>query len=424
MPDAMAAIQPADTAPAGEPAAPRSAVASWVLKGLGNTLFSQNMIANYFPVWLVAVMGGSDGLISLSNTVVMALMLGLSPWLGAVSDRLPRRMPVLVFTTLGATLLVGLLGGDLWLSLVIYSLANLLFQLSLIIFDALLPTVSTETNRGRVNGLAVGLGYFGSLAGLAIGGIVLARGGDYLTIFRITALVSLLLALPCFLWVREPARTVAPLDPMALARQAFADVAATLAHARQRPLLMRFLIGRTLYSMSGGAIAIFMAIYLTVQLGYTSNEKDRLLLVAILGAITGGLIWGRVVDAIGPRNALLAILGVWCLALTAIAATGFGLLSNDTLWASAPLAGFALGGAWASDRPLMAALSPSAQLGQFFGLYGLAGRLAGLLGPLIWTLVSQVLGLGRPAALVTLLALVAVAILVLRPIPSTLGRHG
>jgi UMF1 family MFS transporter len=186
---------------------------------------------------------------------------------------------------------------------------------------------------------------------------------------------------------------------------------------------MRFLIGRTLYSMAGGAIAIFMAIYLTVQMGFTSNEKDRVLLVAIIGAVAGGLIWGRVVDAIGPRNALLTMLGVWCLALAAIAATGFGLLANDTLWASGPLAGFALGGTWASDRPLMAALSPSAQLGQFFGLYGLAGRLAGLLGPLIWTLVSQVFGLGRPAALVTLLVLVAVAMLVLRPIPATLGRH-
>ena len=423
MTDARAAPHASQSPPAADGASPRSAVAGWVLKGLGNALFSQNMIANYFPVWLVAVMGANDGLISLSNTVVMALMLFVGPWLGAVSDRLPRRMPVLAVTTLGASLLIVLLGGDLWLSLVIYSLANLLFQSSLIIFDALLPAVSTESNRGRVNGLAVGLGYFGSLAGLAIGGVVLSRGGDYLTVFRITALVAVLLALPCFIWVREPTRVAEPLRPLALARGAFADVRTTLGHATRRPLLVRFLIGRTLYSMAGGAIAIFMAIYLTVQLGYSSGEKDRILLVAILGAIAGGLLWGRVVDAIGARTALLTILAVWCVALAAIAASGFGLLANETLWVSGPLAGFALGGTWASDRPLMAALSPSAQLGQFFGLYGLAGRLAGLLGPLVWTLVSQVLGLGRPAALLTLLVLVAVAMMLLRPIPANFGRN-
>jgi len=422
MTDARAAPHASQAPPAAEGATSRSAVASWVLKSLGNALFSQNMIANYFPVWLVAVMGASDGLISLSNTVVMALMLFVGPWLGAVSDRLPRRMPVLAVTTLGASLLIALLGGDIWVSLVIYSLANLLFQSSLIIFDALLPAVSTESNRGRVNGLAVGLGYFGSLAGLAIGGVVLSSGGDYLTVFRITALVAVLLALPCFLLVREPTRVVVPLRPFTLARGAFADVWSTIGHARQRPVLMRFLIGRTLYSMAGGAIAIFMAIYLTMQLGYSSAEKDRILLVAILGAIAGGLLWGRVVDAIGARTALLTILAVWCVALAAIAASGFGLLANETLWVSGPLAGFALGGTWASDRPLMAALSPSAQLGQFFGLYGLAGRLAGLMGPLVWTLVSQVLGLGRPAALLVLLVLVAVAMLVVRPIPSTLGH--
>jgi UMF1 family MFS transporter len=381
------------------------------------------MIANYFPVWVIAVMGGSDSLLTLSNTLIMFLMIGLGPWLGAISDLLPRRMPVLIVTTVASVVLFSLaVQHDLRLSLVVYSAANLCFQLSLIIYDALLPAVSTIENRGRVNGLAVGLGYLGSLLSVVIGGLVLSRGGDYQTVFRITGLATLLLALPCFVLVREPARVIAPLAPLALARGAFADVAATLAHANQLPVLTRFLICRTLYSMAGGAIGIFMAVYLTVQLGYASGDKDRLLLAAILGAVAGGLLWGRVVDAIGPRNALLAILGIWSLALLAIAASGLGLLPNITLWLSAPLAGFALGGTWAADRPLMAGLSPPAQLGTFFGLYGLSGRLALLTGPLIWTLVSQVFGLGRPAALVALMLLVLVAMALLRAIPASIGR--
>ncbi|MFN8664240.1 MAG: hypothetical protein U0075_20305 [Thermomicrobiales bacterium] len=55
---------------------------NWVSKGLGNTLQSQNMIANYFPVWVVAVMAGSDSQITLSNTVIMLLMIGLGPGWG------------------------------------------------------------------------------------------------------------------------------------------------------------------------------------------------------------------------------------------------------------------------------------------------------------------------------------------------------
>ena len=70
---------------------PVRSTASWVVYDLGDTVFQQTMITNYFPVWVVAVMGGADGHISLVNTITMVLMLGVGPWIGAVSDHLPRR---------------------------------------------------------------------------------------------------------------------------------------------------------------------------------------------------------------------------------------------------------------------------------------------------------------------------------------------
>src|SRR5215204_1452477 len=170
-------------------------VAGWIVNDLGNTLFSQNMISNYFPVWVVAVMGGSDGHISLVNTITMALMLGIGPWLGAVSDRLPRRLPILIATTTGCCLITLLIGNDLQSSLILFLGANLLFQAGLVIYDSLLPAVSTPENRGRVGGAAVGLGYLGSLLGIGIGFIVLSHSGDYQTIFRLTAIGFFLLAL-------------------------------------------------------------------------------------------------------------------------------------------------------------------------------------------------------------------------------------
>src|SRR4051794_27956101 len=118
----------------------RRGVAGWIVYDLGNTLFSQNMIANYFPVWVVAVMGGSDGQISLVNTVTMALTLGIGPWLGAVSDRMPRRLPILIATTTGCCLITLLVGNDLRSSLILVVGANLLFQAGIIMYDSLLTT--------------------------------------------------------------------------------------------------------------------------------------------------------------------------------------------------------------------------------------------------------------------------------------------
>jgi len=423
LPEAMGGAATEGPSPENpESTPPRRGVAGWIVYDLGNTLFSQNMIANYFPVWVVAVMGGSDGQISLVNTVTMALMLGIGPWLGAVSDRMSRRLPILIATTTGCCLITLLVGNDLRSSLFLVVGANLLFQAGIIMYDSLLVTVSTPENRGRVGGAAVGLGYLGSLLGIGIGFIVFARGGDYQTIFRLTAVGFFLLALPCFLWVKEPARAVERLAPLVLARGAVQDIVATARHARSYPELVRFLVGRAFYAEAANTIGIFMAVYLTVQLGFSSGEKDRLLLVAILAAVAGGLFWGRVVDHIGPRDSLMRVLVIWSVALALIAATGFTILPNEALWLIAPLAGFALGGTWAADRPLMIGLAPPEYLGQFYGLYALAGRFAALVGPLLWALVVDVLGLGRPTALLVLLALVLVAIVILRPLSPSIGR--
>ena len=82
-----------------------------------------------------------------------------------------------------------------------------------------------------------------------------------------------------------------------------------------------------------------------------------------------------------------------------------------------------LSGTWAADRPLLIELSPERLLGQFYGLYALAGRLASLIGPLIWALIVDGLGLGRPVALVVLLAFVLLAIVILRPLPAGSGQQ-
>lgn len=400
----------------------RRSTVSWMVYDMGDTVFQQVMITNYFPVWVVAVMGGFDAHISLVNTATMGLMLLLGPWIGAVSDRLPRRVPLLMTLVVGCCVFTFLVGGSLVPALMLFFAANLFFQAGVVIYDALLPAVSTPANRGRVGGTASGLSNLGALGGIALGFFVLRAGGAYETIFRATAIIFLLLAIPLFLWVKEPPRPVDREPVGAVARGAFRDLAATARRARAYPELIRFLIGRAFYAEAANTIGLFLGIYLVVTLGFTSEQKDLMLLLGIGAAIVGGIGWGFVVDRIGPRDTLMRVLAVWSLALAFVAATGFALLPTVALWAIAPLAGFALGGIWASDRPLMIGLAPPQYLGQFYGLYALAGRFAALAGPLLWALIVDVLGWGRPVALTVLLGLVLVAMWILRPLPSSVGR--
>ncbi|MEX2280038.1 MAG: MFS transporter, partial [Acidimicrobiia bacterium] len=71
------------------------------------------------------------------------------------------------------------------------------------------------------------------------------------------------------------------------------------------------------------------------------------------------------------------------------------------------MGGLALGATWAADRVVMIRVSPPEHLGEFYGLYATVGRFATILGPLVWALIVDGLGLGRNVAMLALAALVA-----------------
>jgi UMF1 family MFS transporter len=102
--------------------------------------------------------------------------------------------------------------------------------------------------------------------------------------------------------------------------------------------------------------------------------------------------------------------------MAATAAIAYLDLGRGFFWAVAPVAGVALGGTWAADRPLMLRLSPPRYLGQFYGLYAMVGRFAAILGPLLWTVIVDGFGWGRPAAVLSLLVMVVISAVILVPV--------
>ncbi|MDP9364092.1 MAG: MFS transporter, partial [Chloroflexota bacterium] len=384
---------------------------------LANTIFSINIVSNYFAVWVVDDMGGRDAHFSLATAAATFLMLLTAPLLGALSDQLPRRLPLLAAATATCCALTALLGvGGLAPSLVLFVGANYAFQAGLIVYDALLPVVSTEATRGRVSGLGVGIGYVGSLVGLGIGLAVMAAGGDEPLIFRLTAIAFALFALPCFFWVREPPRPGADWRNARLVRRSVADLRQTIGRLRRYPDLVRFLTGRVFYADAANTLIAYMGIYAVLELGFSDTEKDALLIAGVLAAIVGGLLWGRVVDRIGPKRALSYVLVLWAVTLGLTAAAGLFGLPHALFWPTAALAGLSLGCTWTTDRPFLLRLAPPRHLGQVYGLYAISGRFAAIFGQLLWAFTVDVLGWGRPAAILGLLLMVGISAVVLRPV--------
>jgi UMF1 family MFS transporter len=369
----------------------RQSTAAWVLYDLANTIFAFAVGSRYFAPWVVDVQDGRDGYVSIAG-----------------------RVPTLIAATLvtvAATALLATWG--LVPSLILFAIATVGFNLGAVVYDAMLPDVSTPETRGRVSGLGVSVGYIGSFVGLGAGVLLLDRYG-YAAVFRAVAVLFLLFALPSFLFIRERPRPPTPGPPPRLA-QALTHLRDAWRRARATPPVARFLVGRFLYTDAINTVLLFVAVFATEEIGFSDSETDILVLLAILGAMAGGFLAGRLVDVWGPRTVLNGVLYLWMVAL------GFGALAaaagwNQLGWLLGIVGGLALGGTWASDRAYMARLSPPQYLGEFYGLYATAGRFATILGPLVWALVVDVLGLGRVAAIGVLVFYLVAARVVLQPV--------
>ena len=381
----------------------RVGVTSWALYDLANTIYSFNIVSYVLPLWVLAVyesLGRDEGEANLALGVATALSMALnalvSPVMGAVSDRAGVRKPFLfVFTALCIlpSAVIGFMGDELgftigdryvWLGLAVFAFANFSYQAALIYYDAMLPVVSTPDTRGRIGGLGVGLGYVGTIVGaLSIRALTFEDGEPTTASFVLSALLYAVFAIPIFLVIRERRGSAARSGRALLHwdfRGSWAQLATTIRHASEYPGLLRFLVARLLYTDPINTVISFMAVYATAAVGFTSEEALYVLIAVTVAAIFGGLVWGQVVDRIGPKRTLMIVLSLWCVAFVAAAA----VLDKTWFLGVGAVAGAALAGTWTSDRVFMLRLSPRSMVGEFFGLYGLAGKFSAVTGPLIW----------------------------------------
>ncbi len=369
---------------------PGRPVLSWALYDFANTLFAINILSLYFVLWVTEDQGASQTSFSLTISGSMLAVALCSPMLGAVSDRYGRRIPLLMVVVVVCVVLTGAIGqvGGLIAGLALFAAANFCYQTGNVFYDSLLPTVSTEENRGRISGLGVGIGYVGTITGILMIAPFVDRWGREAA-FLPTAALFLLFSIPCFLFVKE-AKPEIPFNA-GLIKDGYSRLITTLVNARQHSNLLKFIAARFLYVDGINTLLIFMAVYVTQVIGFSDGQVRLLLITSTTFAIVGSFFFGQMVDRVGPKRTLTVVLTLW-VAVFVIAAVTF---YAPVFWLVGALAGIALGGTWTADRAFLTRLAPPEQMGEFFGLYQLAGRFAAVTGPLIWGLtVDSLVGLG------------------------------
>ncbi len=210
----------------------------------------------------------------------------------------------------------------------------------------------------------------------------------------ITAAIFMLASLPTLLMLRERA---APQSGH-MARSAWRQVQHTLSHLERLPDLKRFLICTVLYQAGIQAVITLAAIYASQVFHFSTQQTILLVLLVNITAALGAFGFGHVQDRIGHVRAIALTLAGWIvMVLLAWAAP-----DERMFWVAANLAGLCMGASQSAGRAMVGLLAPPAQQAEFFGLWGLAVKLASILGPLTYGVASWITaGDHRQALLIT-----------------------
>ncbi len=379
---------------------------AWALYDWANSAMITVVVTAVFPIYYESVVAGDlpPGVgatrFAYATSLGILLVALLSPFLGALADRVRIKKLLLgLFMGLGV-LAVGALfavrEGDWFLGLALFVLANVGAGGSFHFYDALLPHVARRGELDLLSTSGYALGYLGGGLLLALVLVVignpewfgLAAGTLPVRVgFLLTAAWWLVFSVPLFLRVSEPPGSAASSAPLA-ARQiwglAVGGLAETLRDLRRHPQALRLLIAFLIYN-DGIATIIRMATIYGAVLKLGSEQMILAILFVQFAGIPCTLAFGLLAERLGTKRSILLTLVIY--AGTSLLA--WRMTSIEEFWLLAGLVALVQGGAQGLSRSLYASLIPEQRSAEFFSLFAVLNRFAGVLGAYLFALVHQ-----------------------------------
>ncbi len=402
---------------------------AWAMYDFANSGYTTVVITAVFNAYFVASVAGNALWATFAWTAALSVSYGLvmlvGPALGTYCDRHSAKKRVLLGTTLGCilgTAGLGLVGpGDVALGVALVIVSNLFFGLGENVVAGFLPELAKGKAFGRVSAWGWSLGYVGGLVslGTSLAYITWAQGqgqgaAHFVPISMwITAALFLLASLPAFVFLSERPTAGAAQERHSL------TIKGLIVQAKLFPDLSRFLLCIVLYQAGVQAVIALAAIYAQQAMHFETKDTLVLILVVNVTASIGAFAFGYLQDHMGHIRTLALTLFGWCaMVLLAWVATTPGVF-----WIAANVAGICLGSSQAAGRALVAYLSPPSRRAEFFSYWGVAVKVASILGPLTYGVVTWVTNNHHRLAMLITGGFFVLSLGVLARIDSKRGRR-
>ncbi|MBA7564011.1 hypothetical protein ES708_05673 [subsurface metagenome] len=428
----------------------------WAMYDLANTIYSMvivSLIINRYVLVIGQVEYGlSYGSVSfLFGVVALIMQIAVAiciPILGALSDNVGKRKPFVISLTGIILLFTSLIGfyHDLMIVLLLFVIANVAYQFSLMFYDAMLPFIAKREDIGKVAGFGVAWGYFGTIISLLImlplilllndmntdplqGPVVYGYTGHWFT-FVLPMILFLVCALP-FLYVREKQKKGKRPPIGKLIGNTFKQLGSTFKDIRKHKSMFIFIIGYFFVADVANVIVLYMTLLVTdgliIGTGGTSSTFYAILFIIIstFSAVAFTYFIGKFGEKYGAKKTFYLVGALWGVALTIGIVLVFTTPSIE-VGANLPfvfsiimgmVAGPALGGTWTAQRIMVTELAPKEKFGEFFGFSKLSGKLSSAIGPFVWGTVMLTYDvIGKAAygwAMISVAIIMAIGIFIL-----------
>lgn len=415
------------------PGVRRRELLGWAMYDFANSGYTTVVITAVFAAYFVGGVAGGASWATLAWTVGLsisyAIVMLTMPGLGAWADRHASKKRLLMIVTLGCVVSTAALAwvqpGQVALGLVLLVISNTFYSWGESLTAAFLPELARPEAMGRVSGWGWALGYVGGMLtlGICLAYVLSAQArqepaAQFVPVTMwITAVVYALAASATFVLLKEHARPSSGADhPAGFAanllrlRQAWRDSAAYVD--------FRQLMACAVAYQAGVSVAIALAaIYAEQVVGFAPQETMVLIFVLNIAAFVGAFVFGHVQDRLGHKRALgLTIVGWIVTCVLAAAST-----TKGTFWVAAAVAGVFLGSSQSAGRAMAGLMVPPQRLAEFFGLWTFAIRLASILGPLSYGLITWVTDGNHRLAIGSTTLLFVLGLWLLRPVDVARG---
>ncbi len=370
---------------------------SWIAYDVGNSAFVMLSTA-LIPVYFASLAEPGSSVVvawGYAETVASLILALLMPFLGSLADLQHNKKRFLIGSVGTGAVACAALGipQHALAFLIVYVVASVMLNGSMVFYDAFLVDATTEENYDRVSSHGYAWGYIGScipfVACLAIvlfgENVGISMGTGMQIAFVITAAWWVAFTVPL---VRNVHQTHFKPRTEHIFRDTVRGLVATLGKiARDRRLLMYMLA--YFFYIDGVHTIIKMSTSYGTELGIDSTQLVLALLVTQFVAFPSAILYGRLSSKVGTRTMLLTAVAAY-LGITLFAA--FFLRSAVEFWILAVCVGLFQGGIQALSRSEFGKLIPKEHANEHYGFFDIFGKYAAVMGTFLVSVTTQLTG--------------------------------